>query len=74
MIRDIAAAVGRMKFNIHLLQQAAGNSQMFALSVATQRNNVRMLAKEQHVRDRMGLSRLHQPPLQITRGRVGHSP
>jgi hypothetical protein len=49
MIGDIAAAVGRMKFHLHLRKQAIVSAQVFAFAVPPEGDHVRVLAEKQNV-------------------------
>ena len=67
MIGDIATAVGGVKFDIFLLEDAVRRQQMLTFPVAAHSDDVRVFANEQHVFDSAGLARCNQALLQRER-------
>jgi hypothetical protein len=71
VIRDVATAVGGLKFNVHLRQNTIGYPQMLGLPIAAQRNYMRMLAKKQNIGNRLRFACFNEAALQFERPRVG---
>ena len=68
VIGDVAAAVGGMEFDVHLLQHALVRAQIFGLAVAAERDYVRMLAEEQDIGNRAGFAGFDRAMLQFAAG------
>jgi hypothetical protein len=64
VIGDIAAAIGRMKFDAVLAQKVLGNAQVLAFAVAAESNDVGMFAKEQEIGGRADFARSNQALLE----------
>jgi hypothetical protein len=74
MVGDVAAPVTRVKFHMHLAEDARSGAQMFAFAVAAKGYYMRMLAEEQHVGDFVRFTRFHQRVLQVARRPVRDDP
>lgn len=74
MIGNVTAAIGFMKFHIHLCEQTIIGAQMFKFAVAPERNYVRVLAEQEHVRNFVGFARGDGALLEFIRFSVGHQP
>ena len=70
MICNVPAAVRRMKLHALLPQHVFGSQQVLPLSIPSLRDDVRMLAEQQHVIDRARFSRRDRALLQRPRLRV----
>src|SRR5438046_7128599 len=67
VVGDVAAAVGEVKFNIFLLQEAVRSQQVLTFSVAAHGDDVRVFAKQERVLDDAGLARRDYTLLQRER-------
>ena len=64
VIGDIAAAIGRVKFDAVLAQKVLGNAQVLAFAVAAEGNDVGMFAKEQEIGGRADFARSNEALLE----------
>src|ERR1700678_1642387 len=74
MIRDDAAAIRFAKVDVHLRQQPIARPQVGGLSVAAERNDVRMLARQQDVGKIPALARRNHLLLQCVRRGIRNQP
>ena len=72
MVRDVAAAICRLKFHIHLSKHPVRCAQVLRLSVAAEGNYVRMFAEEQNIGNRASFASFDEAPLQFKRFSVGN--
>jgi hypothetical protein len=72
VIGNISAAIGRVKFHAFLLQNPLRSQQVFAATIATERNDMRVLTQQQHIANRVRLPRRDQLVLQRERIRKAH--
>jgi hypothetical protein len=74
VVGDVAAAVGFVKGDVHLREQAVVRAEMLFFSVAPQRDYVRVLAEKQDVWDGAGFAGFDELMLERARGRVRQEP
>ena len=74
VIGDVAAAVAGMKFDVLLREQSVGDAQIVAGAVAAERDDMGVLAEEQHVGDGASFAGSDELPLQFVRRGVGDQP
>jgi hypothetical protein len=72
MIGDVATAIGRVKFHLHLRQQTIVGAQVFALAVSPERDDVRVFAEEQNVWNCIRFARFDELALQFAGRSVWH--
>ena len=57
VVGDVSAAIGGVEFDVFLAKDMFGSEEISAVSVAAERDNVGMFAKEKDVVDSVGFSR-----------------
>src|SRR6185437_15466908 len=71
VVGDVAAAVCLMEFDVHLAQDIRVGEKIFALTVAPERDDVWVLAEEEHIRHDARFARRDDFALEVEGGAVG---
>ncbi len=72
VVGDVAAAIRLNKRHAHLTQHVIRGSQIRELSVTPERDHMRVLAQQQHVRHRARFACRDDAPLHFPRGAIFH--